>query len=716
MAFYRELSLYSERIDRDEIRTLFDHLTRRGLPFLGFIDMALIFSSIPSPIIVQREQNTLKFYMRDSRKINQLSNLLFPFRLGEKVEIKRAEGKLFPPPQIYFIGKENFLNFLIKEDIMEFSFKVRRILGKFIGTFRAVDANGQRYFAIVSDPESFFEVDLEKHPQIYIEVLEPIPKSISVDAKFPLFEGQNTKIGIESFDPIQHSLIVGESGSGKTKSIYMIIKALEQRYGDNIRILVLDPHGEFLRLMPEQKIIDFKKNYIEPLAISSAGTAGKTPLLTQLITQLMSSSIGEENKYSERVLFYSTYLLSSVDKLTLKAISNLLTDPAVRMELTTKSDVDEARRFFDQEYQDIYIHHFNDAVLPILNFVGEYELYLGKTMKKENLLEVLEKNRVTIASFDPNFFGKRMIKFLAGALINQMYILAITGQIKTPTIILIDEFPRVETLVMKDLLSETRKFNLYAYLSMQYLAQLRKEILDSIVSNVKNIISFKTNRQDATLVSSIMEIKLEEYFKKSRSTTELEESKKEMFVRLHQRECIVRLFDGKKYMLPMKLKSSDMNNFMGKEIRPPPGGYDKPIVQEVGMTQPAPSAEYKPPAGPEQAPEAGSEAAKQENEKEFFMQKDSFGPQALKKEEKSCKRTVLALKHSKKRKKSCKFLKKSQSLLNLKCLLGSQSPKCQSLKSSLRKKFPLLKKNKNLYTSLLLLNQLSQMSLKSRQQ
>jgi len=171
-----------------------------------------------------------------------------------------------------------------------------------------------------------------------------------------------------------------------------------------------------------------------------------------------------------------------------------------------------------------------------------------------------------------------MIKFLAGAIINQMYILAITGKLKRPTLLVIDEFPRIETPIIRDLLAETRKFNLYSYLSMQYLGQLKKEVLDSIVSNVRNIISFKTNRHDATLVSSIMEIKLEEYFKKNRSTTELEESKKELFVRLHQQECVVRLFDGKKYLLPMKVKSVDCTSWKTPERELPIPLLENPFL------------------------------------------------------------------------------------------------------------------------------------------
>lgn len=556
-----ELFLYSDKVCKDDLMKLFRNLTQTNMPFLGFLDFSYLHSSLPSKIIVQRTKNTLRYFMHDREKVYRLEHLLFPFKLGGKSIIERKQGTIFPFPKLYAFSSENLLNFMIKEDVQEFSFNVRRIFGKYFGIASAINSKGKRSLVFLFKPETFFEVDLEKHSSIYVEVMEPAPKGIYMDSERPIFQNSNALIGVDSYDPIQHTLIVGESGSGKTKALFMLIKAIEEKYKDKVRILVLDPHGEFLKLLPDKKIIDFKKNYIEPLDVGME----KTPIMTQLVAQLISECIGEENKYAERILFYATFLLSSLDKLDLKNINSLLTDPAVRMEFCAASNAPEARRFFDQEYQDIYIHHFNDAVLPILNFIGEYELYLGDQLQNEKLLDLIEKNHVTVVSFNPNFFGKRMIKFLAGAIINQMYILAITGKLKRPTLLVVDEFPRIETPIIRDLLAETRKFNLYSYLSMQYLGQLKKEVLDSIVSNVRNIISFKTNRHDATLVSSIMEIKLEEYFKKNRSTTELEESKKELFVRLHQQECVVRLFDGKKYLLPMKVKSVDYNSWKTPE-------------------------------------------------------------------------------------------------------------------------------------------------------
>lgn len=82
-------------------------------------------------------------------------------------------------------------------------------------------------------------------------------------------------------------------------------------------------------------------------------------------------------------------------------------------------------------------------------------------------------------------------------------------------------------------------------------------MLDAIIGNIRNIVAFKVTKEDARILAAMMEIKVGEFFKKKVSPSELEESKREMFIKLHPRECIVRLFDGEKYILPMKVKSVD---------------------------------------------------------------------------------------------------------------------------------------------------------------
>ncbi|MFH1520811.1 MAG: DUF87 domain-containing protein [Candidatus Micrarchaeota archaeon] len=583
----REVHLYSEKVEEEDVKNLFNRVTKSRFPFLGFIDFSDLFSLNALTLVVKRNINTVKFYVKEKDCLQNISPLIFPYRMCDPSLLKLSEGSFFPVPRMYVIdgNKYDLLDFILKEKIEQLTLHVTKFMGQFVASGSLVSENGQKGQVIVTNPHKFLKINLEKNPSIYIELLEPLPKQIYMSSKFPVFEETGVSIGVDNYDPLQHTIIAGTSGSGKSKGLFVLLKALEAKYKDNTRIVVVDPHGEFAKLFPHAKIINFIDNYVEPLDVGR----DKSPMLTQLVSQLITSSIGQENKYSERVLFYTVHLLSSINKLDLNNISLLLTDSSIKAEYVSMCDNDEVKRFFDEEYNDIHIHHFNNAILPILNFVGEYQLYLGKEKKREGLLEAIQQNRITVVAFDPKFFGRRMISFLAGAVINQMYILAITGKLMDkPTVLVVDEFPRVETRVTKDILSETRKFNLFAYLSCQYLGQLSKEVLDSIVSNARNIIAFKINRQDATMLSSIMEIKVEEYFKKSRATTELEESKKEMFVRLHQRECIVRLFDGVKYLLPMKLKIVDARKWGLREDGAEPYKEKTPPPEAPGVLRSKP--------------------------------------------------------------------------------------------------------------------------------
>jgi len=580
----RELLLYSEKIKEGDVRNLFNQILKSTMPFLGFIDFRDIFSPNFINIITKRKLNTMQFFAKERKGLADMSMLVFPYKVSEPTILEHEKGSMFPFPKVYFLGgSQDFLSLALKESILEVDLKMWKVLGKTLGFGSAVDEHGKKSIVVCTSPERFFEVDLEKNPSVYIEILDPIPKRMSVASRYPVFEETGISVGPDNFDIFQHTLVIGASGTGKSKGLYAMIQAIRAAHPNDLRLVLIDPHGEFIKMFPDAYIVDLVKNYIEPLDVGG----NKTPLMTQLISQLLSSAIGGDNKYSERVLFYAVHLLSSIDSMNLKNVSLLLTDSSKRAEFVSSVENDEIKRFFDEEFNDIYIHHFNDAILPVLNFVGEYELYLGGDKKKEDLLNLIRKNPITVISFNPNFFGKRMINFLAGAVINQMYILAITEKLEKPTILVMDEFQRVETKVVKDILSETRKFNLYAYLSMQYLGQMQKEIHDSIVSNIRNIVSFKLNKQDATMISSIMEIKIEESFKKARTQTELEESKKEMFVRLHQRECIVRLFDGKKYILPMKLHVVDVARW----------GYKSSMeVSKMDAMHDASDSEGKPPA------------------------------------------------------------------------------------------------------------------------
>ncbi len=553
---FLELAIYAPSIPKDDYAKFFNNLIKRRIPFLGILDLSDIMSISGINLVIKRYNNTIKILIEDKDNLYGQSPLFFPFRMSEPKEFELIKSH-FSAGMYFMTGNQTLFDFLIKESVEEVRVRVMKIMGRFYGIGNTVDKNGARGMIFISNPTKFFEIDLEKNPAFYIELLDPVPKAINITSSNPVFEYDSIKIGLDNFSALQHTLITGTSGSGKSKLLEIMVKAIKRRYGDEVRIVVIDPHSEFAKTFAHEKIVDYVNNYVEPLDVGTE----KSPLITQLIAQLITSTLAQENKYAERIVFYSVHLLASTGELTLQNINLLLTDSAKRTEFSSRCENDEVRRFFDEEFQDIYMHHFNDAILPVINFIGEYLLYLGKDRVQENLGDLIEKNQVTVVSFNPHFFGRRIIKFFAGAIINQMYMLAISDKLSRPTVLLVDEFPVVETRVVKDILAETRKYNLFVWVSGQYLGQISKVVLDGIMSNVRNIISFRVTKEDAKLLQSMMEIKVEEFFKKRVSPSELEESKREMFIKLHPRECIVRLFDGTKYILPMKVKTADLDKW-----------------------------------------------------------------------------------------------------------------------------------------------------------
>ncbi len=552
----REVGFYKENIEEKDIHELLETISKHHLPLLGLINFEWFFYNFPK-IYIKKVGNTFHMYIESKKEVKRISHLLFPFKISPPEEVELLRGKGIPG--ITF-ARSNFIEFMLKGGFEEVHLKIYKILGRYIMKGSAIsEENGQKthFFA---DPIKFLKFNLLEHPSIYIEILQPLLKTFGLKSNEPLFETEDISIGLDNFEPVQHTLVVGESGSGKSVFLMMYILALLYKYGDNLRLIVIDPHGEFNQKLKidGRFVVDYINYYIDPVQLPSSNDS---PMYAQLITQLIMNTIGSENKYAERVAFHAVYLLLSIGKLNLSNLKELLVDELKRGEFLSETENEELKVFFDNEYNDIYTSHFNEAILPVINFISEYLLHMGKGGEEVSLTELLKKHRLVTISFDPNKFSKNMIRFLSGSIMNTMYIEAITGKIKTPTMLIIDEFPRVTNQVLANILAETRKFRLFTTLATQYLSQLPKDILDAVISNVRNIIAFKLHKKDAELLSGAMNMKIEEYFLKNRSTTELEMERVDLFVRLHKREAVVRLFDGEKYFDPMVVKTVDANNW-----------------------------------------------------------------------------------------------------------------------------------------------------------
>ncbi len=448
---------------------------------------------------------------------------------------------------------ESILSLLLRGDISTINLKVFPVLNHFfaIGTLRR--KNGAKFPTIILNVPAFLETNIFNHPGFMLEKINPSTKTVGTISQNPIFIGEKSSCGIDNIDYIKHSMIIGGSGTGKSKLLELFVNRISD-FNNNSHIILIDPHGEFENINLG-KTVNFVDNYIEPFA-----SEDKSPKSTELIVDLIIGSLEAKNPYVERVLYYTIHFLNTKNKLDFDNLQSLLTDQIFRKESMMECKDDEIRRFFEIEYLEIYTQRFDEVILPILNFISEYKLYLKtKNKKKESLKKLIENNKITVISLNPSFFGKRMIKFLGGSIIHQMYIMAVSGKFKEKNMILVvDEFPRVESKTVINILSECRKFNLGLYLSMQYLNQINKNIIDSILTNVFNYYIFKVNKEDAKILNSVLDIKLDPVFEQNKSSKEIEILKEEMLTGLDQRECIVKIFDGQIIYDPVKLRTVDV--------------------------------------------------------------------------------------------------------------------------------------------------------------
>ena len=93
--------------------------------------------------------------------------------------------------------------------------------------------------------------------------------------------------------------------------------------------------------------------------------------------------------------------------------------------------------------------------------------------------------------------GEKVVKTIAGLLIQQIFLLAQARAFSQKIILIIDEVSVVQNPALASILSESRKFGLSVILTQQYFGQIEKNIQDSIFTNIYNYYVFKVSEEDA---------------------------------------------------------------------------------------------------------------------------------------------------------------------------------------------------------------------------
>ena len=530
-------------------------------------------------ILVHIENSTVRYFVGANKDVGHLSNQL------ENAVLRPVDHSVIAVPtdtaaehMVQFVTGGNILDMREKyqvkrgKDIEWVAFRMHVFSAdKMYGDaqFCFKDSGGSYTVAnkrIFGLPVHLLSVDFSKNAK-YLRKKQPkylnIQKSLHImrsDSLGALFEvdtfpylPQNYYLSLGSYDFYKHSFIIGASGSGKSKLIGLLTQKIlsDNMSRQKYRVVVIDPHASLeddLGGLEGANVVRFTDS--TDTAELFAGSGTDISAATELTGTLFKSLLADQhNPKLERVLRFSLYVLMTGQVMSLDTLKRFLVDIEYRKQLLehVKAYVPtNIIRFFDTDYNELRTQYYNEAISPIVSLVDEMQLQpsLGTPGNDSaSIARLISANPLTVFSLNKVSMGEKVVKTVAGLLIQQIFLLAQSRQFNERVILIIDEVSVVQNPALAQILAEARKYNLYVCLSQQYFGQIDKSIQDAIFANVANYYVFRVSEDDARALEGnlTMELPKEALVAGKKTGNTESELRVRMLTALNNRECLLRL-------------------------------------------------------------------------------------------------------------------------------------------------------------------------------
>ena len=381
---------------------------------------------------------------------------------------------------------------------------------------------------------------------------------------FPYFS-HNYYLNLTNYEFDKHSFIIGASGSGKSKFISLLVDRLSKTaLRMNYRVIVIDPHAsladDFINI-PESKIITFGK---EDSADLFPGAGTDLTSATELTTTLFKSVMADQfNPRLDRLLRFTLFTLMTAQTMSLENLKRFLIDVEYRTQILDHVGgfiPQNVVKFFGADYNELRTQHYNETILPLVSMVDEMQLQPSLVGESEiSLARTIQENFLTVFSLNKVSMGDKVVKTVAGLLIQQIFLLAQARAFGQKIILIVDEVSVVQNPALAQILAEARKFNLTVILTQQYFGQVEKDLRDAIFANVYNYYTFKVSEEDARALEGNLNIELPKEVIENELARGVKESdiKVKIMTELHPRECLIRLMTNGQIIPAIKARTMD---------------------------------------------------------------------------------------------------------------------------------------------------------------
>ncbi len=405
-------------------------------------------------------------------------------------------------------------------------------------------------------------VSLEKN--LHIMQTENLSALFRIDA-FP-YASHDYYMHLTSYEFDKHSFIIGSSGSGKSKFIQLYIDRLS-RMGmskQNYRVVVIDPHASLeadLKYIGGAKIVNFGNEAPQLFPDAAADVSAATELTTTLFKSLLADQF---NPKLERVLRFSLFVLLTAQSMSMQMLKEFLTDIDTRTQMLDHVQAyipANVMQFFGTDFNEMRTKYYAETISPLVSMVDELQLQPSLAGESDqSLSKTIGENFLTVFSLNKVTMGEKVVKTVAGLLIQQIFLLAQARALQQRILLFIDEVSVVQNPALASILAEARKFNLFVILTQQYFGQIDKDLRDAILSNVVNYYVFRVSEEDARELEGNLTIELPVEVIETGKTKGLKETdlRVKLMTELSPRECLVRIAAQGQVLPSFKARTLDV--------------------------------------------------------------------------------------------------------------------------------------------------------------
>lgn len=335
------------------------------------------------------------------------------------------------------------------------------------------------------------------------------------------YRNERRVFGIKDIDRRRHLYVVGKTGSGKSRLLeLLLISDIQKGHG----CCLLDPHGdladELLMFVPKNRIKDVI--YVNPT--DSDFPIGFNPLepvsdyqmrqhlSTFFIAIFKKLFAATWNPRMEHIIRYITLALLETPDSNILGIQRMLSDTPFRQRVIKQIQDPVVKSFWTTEFSSWNERFANDAIIPILNKIGQFianPIVRNMVGQRQNVLDFekfMNEGKIVIINLSKGKLGDDNAALLGSMFITKIQQAALARakfkeEERRDFYFYVDEFQNFATEAFSTILSEARKYHLDLTIAHQYIAQLPDDVKATAFGNVGSIISFAVGGDDANYLA-----------------------------------------------------------------------------------------------------------------------------------------------------------------------------------------------------------------------